>query len=292
MLLGEVVPEGGVLPGMLLEGILLEGILLGGNVLGVAVPVLGVVPGAHGPATVADVPVVPVALGVELPIVVDVVLPALPLLVVLVPVVLVPVVLVPVVAVPLGTHVPVVVAVVPPGVVVDWLGVVVVDVLGFVVVDWLGVVVVDWLGVVVVVCEGVTPVAVDVPVVADGIVWVADGVVCVVAGIPVVAAPPGAVAVLPVVPVLPGAPVVCPAATPMASISMKDAHNVLFMEIAPWPGLIGRSFCSLVIAFLVGMPSVEGEMASVGPDALLPYNDRRLKLQDALGLKGAAVCEP
>ena len=239
VLLGEAVPEGGVLPGMLLEGI-----LLGGNVLGVAVPVLGVVPGAHGPATVAEVPVVAVALGVALPIVVDGVLPTLPLLVVAVPVLLVPVVLVPVVEVPLGTHVPVVVAGAPAGVV-DWLGVVVVDVLGVVVVDWLGVVVVDWLGVVVVVCEGVTPVALGVPVVADGLVWVADGVVWVVEGMPVVAAPPGVVPVVPVVPVLPGAPVVCAAATPMASMSMKDAHKVLFMEIAPWPGLIGRSFLHL-----------------------------------------------
>jgi hypothetical protein len=288
VLLGEVVPDGDVVP-----GILLEGILLGGNVLGVALPVLGVVPGAHGPATVADVPVVPVALGVELPIVVDGVLPTLPLLVVLVPVLVVPVVLVPALAVPLGTQVPVVVAVVPLGVVVDWLGVVVVEVLGFVVVDWLGVVVEDWLGVVVVVCEGVTPVALEVPVVADGLVWVADGVVCVLEGIPVVAVPPEAVDVLPVVPVLAGAPVVCAAATPMASMSMKDAHKVLFIEIAPWPGLIGRSFCSLAIRFFPsGMPSGAGEMASVGPGALLPYNDRRLNLQDALAFEGAAVCEP
>src|SRR5689334_15347197 len=138
---------------------LLEGMLLGGKVLGVTVPVLGVVPGAHGPATVAEVPVVPVALGVELPIVVEGVLPTLPLLVAVVPVLLVPVVLVPVVEVPLGTQVPAVVAVLPLGVVVDWPGLVVVDALGLVVVDWLGVVVVDWLGVVVVVCEGVTPVA-------------------------------------------------------------------------------------------------------------------------------------
>lgn len=249
VLLGEAVPEGGVLP-----GILLEGMLLGGSVLGVTVPVLGVVPGAQGPATVADVPVVPVALGVELPIVVEGVFPALLLPVVEVPVLLVPVVLVPVVEAPLGTQVPVVVAVVPAGVVVE-LGVVVVDALGLVVLDWLGVVMVDWLGVVVVVCEGVTPVALGVPVVVDGVVDVAEGVVWVLEGIPVVAAPPGAVAVLPVVPVLPGAPVVCAAATPIASVSMKDAHKVLFIEIAPWPGLIGRSFCSLSIScFLSGMP--------------------------------------
>lgn len=139
---GVLVLLGGVDPGRLLEGM-----LLGGRELGVAVPV-----GGHGLAVVDDVvpvvPAVPVALGVVLPIPVEL-LPVLLLGLEAVPpgdvLVLPVVVLEPVlVAVPVGVHGPaVVVVVLLPGVVPVWLGVVVVD--------WLGVVVVLWLGVVVVV---------------------------------------------------------------------------------------------------------------------------------------------
>lgn len=98
--------------------------------LGVAVPVLA--GGEHGPVAVADVPVVPalaVAPGVDVPLG-----DAVP---VLVPPVVDPVLPTPLEAeaVPAVPQLPVVVAVVPDGVVVDWLGVVVVVVLGVVVVD-------------------------------------------------------------------------------------------------------------------------------------------------------------
>ena len=71
--LDDVPLEGGVDEGVVLDGILLDGILLGGRVLGVALPVFG----GHGPATVDVplVPTVPVAPGVELPMVVDGVVP-------------------------------------------------------------------------------------------------------------------------------------------------------------------------------------------------------------------------
>ena len=101
-----------------------------------------------------------------------------------------------------------------------------------------------WL--VVVDCEGVVPVALGVPCVAEGAVWVA-------AGLPRVPAPPGTVVVEPVpvwltvaaavpvaVPVAPGLPVVCAEATPMATVSANEASKVLCMKIAPWPGLTGR----------------------------------------------------
>ena len=96
--------------------------------LGVAVPVLA--GGEHGPVAVADVPFVPVlavALGVEVPL--DDVVP------VFVPPVVDPVApTVEVEALPAVPQLPVVVAVVPDGVV-DWLGLVVVVVPDVVVVD-------------------------------------------------------------------------------------------------------------------------------------------------------------
>lgn len=118
----EEVPEGGVVVlGVLLPGILLAGMLLGGSVLGVAVPVFA--GGEHGPVAVADVPVVPVApavAGVDVPL--DEAVP------VFVPLAVDPVLPTPVEveAVPAVPQFPLVVAVVPDGVVVGWLGVVVV----------------------------------------------------------------------------------------------------------------------------------------------------------------------
>lgn len=98
--------------------------------LGVAVPVFA--GGEQGPVAVADVPLVlvlAVAPGVDVPL--DEAVP------VFVPPVVAPVLATPVEVevVPAVPQFPVVVAVVPDGVVVDWLGVVVVVVLGVVVVD-------------------------------------------------------------------------------------------------------------------------------------------------------------
>lgn len=253
-LLPDVLLDGGVFDGVVLVGILLDGMSLGDRVLGV-VPVLG----EQGPATVEEVlrvPAVPLAPGVELPMV-----PAGVPLVVELELVL-PVVL----EVPFVPHGPTVVAVVPLGTV-DWLGVVVLDVLGLVVVDWLGVVVVDWLGVVVVDCDGVTPVELGIPGVVEGLVCVADGVVWVEDGLPTVPAAPGVVDVVPgvvaVVPALPEAPAVpvpepavCAAATPIATVSANEANKIFFIKIAPWSGLNGRGFCcSNSFVSLNGMPS-------------------------------------
>ena len=236
-----------VLPGVVEVGLVEVGLVEVGLI------VVGEVPGVHGFATVAEVP-----LGVE----------ELVLLLVLVPVVEPMVVLDVPVVVPLVLHGPATVPV--PLVPIP------VEVVPF----WLGVVVVLWLGVVVEVTPGDVEVVPDgVEVVPDGVVvwvelepvagldpvmdglvvltapalpvvpWVgvvagdvcvADGVVCVTEGLPLVMAPPGAVVVelvpvcvpdVPAVPVLlpavPALPVVWAVATPMATVSAKAVKNPL-----------------------------------------------------------------
>ncbi|HSM87662.1 MAG TPA: hypothetical protein VLT16_16010 [Candidatus Limnocylindrales bacterium] len=225
-------PPGGLLVlGTVAGGVVVPGVVV---VVGLLVPEEGMVlPGTHGLATVADVP-----LGCEAPVpaVVEAPMPVAevgPVLAVVEPVV--------VLLVPLALHGPVTVLIVagevlPIGVGegAAWLGVVVLAPwLGVVIVLWLGVVVVLWLGVVVVVCDGVAPVT-------GGVLdWVAPGIPWAGAGDPAVLAP-GAVVV--VVPVPAGLPVVWAAASPSIAVKANDIHKLFRVKIAPPRGPAGR-FC-------------------------------------------------